>query len=332
LLFASMLVLTACSKERTIEVINGSIMATQYQVKLVVDEPLSPNELKHISDGVSSTLQSIDQLMSTYKATSEVSRFNRAAIGDSISASFETLEVYRLSKKIFDASNGYFDPTIGSLVNAWGFGPSGKQKTLESTQVSELLRLSAFKSVALENGRLRKLNNGSIDFSAIAKGYAVDAVSEYLSRIGQENYLIELGGEIYAAGTNQAGVSWRLGIEEPDFMGRKSYNVVEINNQALATSGDYRNFIEENGHRYSHTIDPKTGYPVERSVASVSVIAATCAEADAWATALSAMGSEKAVNFAEENKLNAFFILRQDESFLTAVTGEFGRHLLTKQG
>jgi thiamine biosynthesis lipoprotein len=203
---------------------------------------------------------------------------------------------------------------------------------LESTQVSELLRLSAFKSVALENGRLRKLNNGSIDFSAIAKGYAVDAVSEYLSRIGQENYLIELGGEIYAAGTNQAGVSWRLGIEEPDFMGRKSYNVVEINNQALATSGDYRNFIEENGHRYSHTIDPKTGYPVERSVASVSVIAATCAEADAWATALSAMGSEKAVNFAEENKLNAFFILRQDESFLTAVTGEFGRHLLTEQG
>ncbi len=309
--------LAACSSESQSFVFQGAVMGTSYSVKVVTPEALSTAQQGVLDVEVGETLARVDQLMSTYKPDSELMRFNTAIAGQSVQWSADTLTVLDLSMSVFKESEGFFDPSIGPLVSRWGFGPQELGSAPGKEEVDRLLKQAGMKhfSVHAEDGTLTKLGAGFIDFSAVAKGYAVDKVAELLTNSGYSNFLVEVGGEVTARGRNKLGKIWRLGIEQPDFGGRKAYTIVNLENKAMATSGDYRNFVEIEGVRYSHTIDPKTGYPIQSNLASVTVVHESCALADAWATALNAMGFDVALEFAKQNNLDAYFIVRTESDF-----------------
>jgi len=216
-------------------------------------------------------------------------------------------------------TNGRFDVTIGPLVNAWGFGPGGPQTQVSDEQVAELLTYVGYEKLHLDpmQQTLSKAHPKTyIDLSAIAKGYAVDKVVKAIEAQGHQNYMVEIGGEVFAKGTNPKDGPWRIGIETPSIHAPGIFEVVILASQALATSGDYRNFYEENGERFSHTIDPKTGRPIKHKLASVSVLSDSCARADALATALNVLGPIDGPKLAEEKGIAALFIIRDSSGKL----------------
>ena len=188
---------------------------------------------------------------------------------------------------------GQFDPTIGAVVNAWDFGPEGKIESLDSLKIHELMLSVGLDKVRLNNGRISKPLPTRLDFNAIAKGYGVDVIGQFLESQNIQNYLIEIGGEIRASGFNSSKkAAWKVGIQHPDLSGDQPYiNTLVLQNESMATSGTYRKFkIDSNGNRYTHIIDTKTGYPSRTNILSVSVVTSDCMTADAYATALQAMG------------------------------------------
>ena len=319
LVVALFLFLGGCNTEPRVYAFNGEIMGTTYSVKLVeggvvdFDDSEMPSIAK---SAVANALARVDGALSTYKANSELMRFNQAAVGSISEMGVEMREVTTMSLEILKASDGFFDPSIGALVSAWGFGAFSQETAPSEDQIRALLAQSGMRFVKVVDGALiEKVGQGFIDYSAIAKGYGVDKVSEGLSSLGFENFMVEVGGEVRVAGHNVEGKPWRLGIEQPDILERKAYNVAHISDVSMATSGDYRNFIDGPEGRYSHTINPQTGYPVSNDVASVSVIMKDCSSADAWATALLAMGKEKALDMVEQRGVAAFFIFREADGF-----------------
>lgn len=275
-------------------------------------------------------LAEINRLMSTYDPESELSRFNASQSTDWFEVSPETAVVIATALEVAEKSNGQFDPTVGPLVNLWGFGPDGRRKEPPSDeQIAAARAKVGYKQVQarLDPPAIRK-SNGAVylDLSAIAKGYASDAVVEALKNAENgkpfvEAAMVEIGGEIRTHGTKSNGQPWRLGIERPDSEFQMVHQIVAINNgDALATSGDYRNFFADHGHRYSHTIDPSTGRPVTHMLASVTVRTPTCMEADALATALTVMGPEKGLAWATEHKIAAVLVERTDDGFRELVT------------
>jgi len=259
---------------------------------------------------IDSILEEFDLSVSMWVPESIISRTNR---GDSlVKPDAWFTDIFNRSVAISENTGGAFDFTIGPLVNAWGFGFKGKMK-MDSLLVDSLRALVDFRAVRLDNGKIIK-DKAEIqfDFNAIAQGYAVDVTGNFLESKGVKNYLIDIGGEVLGKGQKPDGSSWIVGIENPatDSLAERSLNSkVKLKNKALATSGNYRKYYEENGIRYSHTIDPKTGYPVRHSLLSVSVLADDCATADGYATAFMVMGFEKAKAFAENQPgLEAYFI------------------------
>jgi thiamine biosynthesis lipoprotein len=267
---------------------------------------------------VDSLIFVVNQSMSTYWPDSDISKINK---GDkSVSVEFMFKEVFLLSKDIYEASGGYFDPTVGTLVNAWGFGP-GTAIKMSPTAVDSLMSYVGYNKVRL-NGSFIEKEKSEIyfDFNAIAKGYAIDRIGVVLDQLGIENYLIELGGELLAKGMNvaidtSAVVSqkkWLVGIDHPQNEDRnKPITLVQLQDGALASSGNYRKFREDplTGEKYVHTINPLSGYTENSSTLAASVLAPTCAIADGYATAFMAMGYEKAIKLVERNPtLEAFFI------------------------
>lgn len=313
--------------------ITGPIMGSSYHVKVVIqpDEAL----LATLKVGVSESLIRVDRLMSTYKADSEVSRFNKAPQNEWFPVSAETYEVVSLGQQISRNSEGSYDMTVGPLVNSWGFGPTGKPvKIPDGDQLQEALARVGYNYLALDEATQSMSKHADIylDLSSIAKGYAVDVVARYLESQGVNNYLVEVGGEIRAAGYKPQNEPWRLAIESPTTEQRSIYKVIELTNAGLATSGDYRNYYEENGVRYSHTIDPSTGKPVQHTLTSVSVVRPTSAEADAMATMFMVMGPEKGYQFAVDNNIAAYFIFRnsldsKESGFNSKSTLQFEQYL-----
>jgi len=305
-------------------------MGTMFNVKVVFDEPKSENRILELQNGTQDALDQVDRLMSTYKKNSEVSQINRLEIDKPLKVSDQTIEVLSFSQAISEQTFGYFDITVAPLIDLWGFG-SGEitDKKPDQHDIESALNSLGWKSlsIARETSTLSKNKAVQIDLSAIAKGYAVDQVADYLNSQAIVNYMIEVGGELVVAGVNPNSAPWRLGIEQPDFGGRKAYTSVMLNKGGLATSGDYRNYFEQDGTRYSHTIDPRTGYPVKHKLASVSVIAQTCMEADALATALMVMGEVKGYQFALAQGISAYFIYREGAEFVSKSTPEFERFL-----
>ncbi len=298
-------------------------MGTTYSITVVADQ-LPPDDL---SQQIDRLLSKVDSSMSTYKNESEISRFNRLSVGQTQKISSEFAEVIRISQKIWHQSNGAFDPTIGPLVDLWGFGPVDREGQVPSSEsIEQVLSNVGFESIVLEDLTLSKLAPVALDVSAVAKGYAVDLVANHLEMLALPDYLVEIGGEIRVSGTNPDGQPWRIALEQPQLFAAVD-RVIEISDSAIATSGDYRNYFEKDGVRYSHTIDPRTGMPIRHKLASVSVIAESCAEADAWATALSVMGAVESKKLANQLGLAVYMLVREDDQFVAEHSDKFEQYL-----
>lgn len=298
-------------------VLSGSTMGTSYRV--VYLDQLERN----FQNSVDSLLIVFNQSLSTYIPDSEISRFNK---GDSLV--FESPFFYPVlvsSQEIFNLTGGAFDPTVGPLVNLWGFGPEGPQLK-DSLRIAQLLPLVDFNNIVFDEQQVKKIKPGVyLDFSANAKGYGVDIVAEFLYSQGIENYLVEIGGELVARGVNEKGELWKVGVSRPEEEGRAEdlFSVIALNNLAMATSGNYRNYYEADGMKISHTIDPKTGRPVRHGLLSATVIAEDCMTADALATALMVMGTEKAIALQKkQGDFEIFLIYSDGEGDLSSYVSE----------
>jgi len=323
--FVFCLSITSCTSESSYEyLVRGETMGTTYSVKMVFAQIQSSVELAVYESKIESVLERVDYLMSTYREDSEVSILNNLKENQSLSLSSQTYEVLLSSQELSKLTNGFFDITVGPLVNLWGFGPDFRLDSVPNDEnILAVKERVNWKAISLSEGAVTKSQSVYVDLSAIAKGYAVDSVAKLLKLLKVNNFLVEVGGEISVLGLNKFGKAWILGIEQPNTVGRKAYTTISLTENSLATSGDYRNYFEKDGRRYSHTINPKTGYPVEHNLASVSVIANTCMESDALATALMAMGEVEGYQFALKQGINAYFIYREGDQFKTVYTPGF---------
>ena len=323
LLFAFIALLGGCNRGPEIIKISGSKMGTSYHVTIVADQPAPVDLAKQIEQ----TLDRVDQSMSTYKVDSEISQFNQLDVGQRLVISDDFDQVLRITRKVWQKSGGTLDPTVGPLVDIWGFGPtftgdvvpsdSAIQRSLASIGFDAVNRTVNNQQILLSKSRPLRL-----DLSAVAKGYAVDLVADLLEMNALPDYLVEVGGETRVSGLNPEGDPWRLAIESPSLTEAVA-QVLNLEAGAVATSGDYRNYFERDGVRYSHTIDPRSGRPTTHSVASVTVVADTCAEADAWATALIVMNSDQAVDLANELKIPVYIVARQDKGYTVSYSETF---------
>lgn len=303
----------------------GQTMGTFYTVQ--VPGELPEETQAEYRTAIEGELESVDHRMSTYRDDSELMAFNRFADTVPYEVSAELFEVMTVAVDVGKRSGGAYDITIGPVVNAWGFGPQGFEMAgVDSEAIAALLELVGFEklrfdaqahTVAKERGAL------GCDLSSIAKGYAVDRVVAALTELGAENLWVELGGEVRAAGTNARGKAWRVGIERPHYPPRTVQRLVPLENTSMATSGDYRNYRELNGVRYSHILDPRTGWPIRHRLASVSVVHPQCMVADAFATALMVMGVEEGLALAEKEGLAAYFLVRDGDGFKESATTSF---------
>ncbi|HSQ46011.1 MAG TPA: FAD:protein FMN transferase [Lutibacter sp.] len=301
-----LLVFFSCTDTKNdLKVIEGNAIGTTFTVRYLAAGS-NNYEIK-----IDSLIAAINKSASTYIPTSDLSKINK---GDTtVSADANLQEVFTKSEKIYIETEGAFDPTVGILVNAYGFGPEKPIENLDSLKVEELLKFVGFDKVQLENGKIKKLYPEIyLDFNAIAKGYLVDMVSRMFEKNGVVNYMVEIGGEIRARGKNEKGTPWKIAIENPNTDGSRSFaTVIELRDESIATSGNYRKFkVKEDGTKYVHTINPKTGYAKESNLLSASVISkADCADVDAYATAFMEMGFEKSTVFLKNHpELKAFLI------------------------
>jgi thiamine biosynthesis lipoprotein len=321
--------LMACGGGRQLTQLSGATMGTTYGVKI----PYLPPQIERerLGRGIARILESVDERMSTYRADSELSRFN-AASPEAMQVSRDTLTVIQEALRVARLSGGGFDPTVGPLVDLWGFGPGGAHGQLPSPErIEEVRRQIGF--AKLRTGQEppalgKRQGDVRLDLSSIAKGFGIDQVAEHLDRLGIRQYLIDIGGELRGRGYGPRGELWRIGIEKPAGASRSVQRVVRLGRQALATSGDYRIFFERDGQRYSHIIDPRDGRPVDHGLASVTVIAATAMEADALSTALMVLGPEAGFELAERESIAAFFIARNTKGFAEFVTRGFAPYLI----
>jgi len=290
-------------------------MGTFYEVTLAAE--VSPAKTEQVQGGLDDLLLDINREMSTYDPDSEISRFNKSESTDWFEVSPRFAFVVEQSLKICETTDGAFDPTVAPLVNLWHFGPEIEDRVIPSDeQVKATLAKTGYENleVRLDPPALRKSLPGlQLDLSAVAKGFAVDAVGQFLISKGFESHLINIGGEMVGRGRKQDGTAWRVAIERPVELGREIAGVLLLENRAVATSGDYRNFYEVDGQRYSHTIDPKTGHPVTHALRSASVLCRTCLEADAYATAMMVLGYEAGRKLADEQDLEIYLIRQQGD-------------------
>lgn len=316
LLFAALL-LSACARPPATLDLGGPIMGTSWSVRVVASPGLPAQE--QLQAQVDARLQELNALFSTYLPGSELSRFNSTQHTEWFAVSAEMVTVVSRALAVSEASDGAFDVTVGPLVNLWGFGPDGQPSRVPpQSDIDALLAATGYRllEVRADPPALRKQHAGLyVDLSAIAKGYAVDEVAQLLGRLGATDFMVEVGGEIRTRGHRADGEAWRIALESPRAGTREVLRIIGLSDQAMATSGDYRNFFELDGRRYSHSIDPRSGWPVQHPLAAVSVIADDCMGADAWATALLVLGPERAMQVAEEQGLAANLLLPEGDGF-----------------
>jgi len=322
--------LSGCPRAPAVTELVGPTMGTTYSIKVVRLPPaLSPAGLQRVIDR---RLDVVEQIMSTYRPESELSRFNRSRDTQWHPASPELVQVLRTALEISARSGGAFDVTVGPLVNLWGFGPRlGSDEPPSEEAIRQALRSVGYHHLHVREDppAIRKdLPELYVDLSGIAKGYGVDVVARLLRDQGLSDFLVEIGGEVTGRGHSQRGGPWRIGIERPDARRRTAYLVVPLDGVAVATSGDYRNYFRSGGRRYSHTIDPRTGRPVTHGLASVTVVHPSATRADAWATALMVLGREAGLELATREDLAAFFIQRDTSGGFTTVASPAFERLL----
>ncbi|MCK4679113.1 MAG: FAD:protein FMN transferase [Bacteroidales bacterium] len=333
LCLAVTIMLPSCSKkglDRDLIVISGKTMGTEYEVKIVTTETISKQQFIEVRNGIDSLLGVVNQQMSTYIDSSEISRFNCYEKTDWFPVSTETAEVFKQSLEVSEKSSGAFDITVGPLVNLWGFGPEKRNADVPSEEsITQVMRFIGYRKIS---ARLsppsikKKVSDVYCDLAAVAKGYGVDRIAEYLEFNGISDYLVEIGGEIRARGRNQRDTVWQVGIAVPENESGIQ-TVVSLNNLSMATSGDYRFYFEREGIRYSHIINPGTGKPITHKLASTTVIHTSCAYADAMATAIIVLGPGEGYKLALRENLPAFLIIREKDSFVEKMTPAFKKCL-----
>lgn len=293
--------------------LNGPTMGTRWSALFYAP---TATDLEPIRDALAESVGIVDRQMSTWKPDSDLMRVNHAPIGTWCSVPGELMEVLVKGLEIGRLSDGAFDIGMGDIVTAWGFGPQEADTQAIRAMLGKA-HASAHDALKLDLDALKicKCSPLKLDLSGIAKGYAVDRMMAVLGRFGITNALVGLDGEMCACGARPDGQTWTVAVERPDYDARAPLSVIELADCAVATSGDYRHWVEAGSRRLSHTMNPSRGGPLTNSPASVTVLTASCMEADAWATALMVSGLEKGMTLAERNGLSALFIYREGSNF-----------------
>jgi thiamine biosynthesis lipoprotein len=289
--------------------LRGNVFGTTYNIVYL-------NTAVNYQKSIDSLFYLVNKSTSTYISTSDISRINK---GDTtVVADAILLELLEKSKQIYKSTNGYFDPTVGNLVNAWGFGPKNEKRNLDSLEVQQQMKLVGFDKIKVINQKVNKENsNIYLDFNSIGKGFGIDIIARFLESKNVDNYMIEIGGEIRAKGVKGNEKPWRVQIENPTKNDtREAFTIINLSNKSMATSGNYRKFrIADNGQKYVHTVNPKTGFATESNLLSVSVLGELdCADVDAYATAFMAMGVEKTKEFLLKNENVKAILIYFDEN------------------
>ncbi len=310
-----LLALSACTQTTDDAIhLNGKTMGTSYHITIA--QPSAQINQRSLQTQIDAILQRVNQQMSTYIADSQISQFNQLPPNQWMTVDEDFISVLEISMALSAQSKGKFDITIGPLIELWGFGKNWHADIPSDEAIAEAKARTGWRSLRVDTKRNKILKEIplSINVSAVAKGFGVDKVAAFLEKLGIQNYLVEIGGEVRVKGVNPKQQHWALGIEKPAMQSSQPVQqVIQIKDQSVATSGDYRNYFEQDGQRYSHTIDPETGRPVRHRIASVTVITDTAAEADGYATTLNVIGSiDDALALAENQHLAAYFILYSD--------------------
>lgn len=304
--------------------LSGLTMGTNWSVQISqLPEGLSSEEL---TSGIEALLEQVNDEMSTWREDSELSRFNQLAGGESLQIAEGFATVLDMSLDLADLSGGAFDPTVGPLVNLWGFGPDGRVSEPPGAQeLAEARDRVGYHRVDFDAETRRLIQPGGLylDLSGIAKGWGVDVVAEHLIEHGIEDFLVDIGGDMRMKGTRPDGERWRIAIERPVPGTREIFQIIQPGNAAMATSGTYRQYFESDQRRYSHTIDPRTGFPVEHPAISITVIGDSAAWVDGVATALGVLEPDEAYNWAIERNLAVLWILEQDNELTERYTPRF---------
>lgn len=288
--------------------LNGPTMGTRWQATFFAEPGLDPAPIRA---ALQAAVEEVDGQMSTWNAGSDLMRLNAAPVGEWVAAPAQLVAVLRLGLEIGRASGGAFDIGMGDAVTAWGFGPEGAAPDGIRAAMKNPRR-PAHEVLEFDDARVRKAAPIALDLNGIAKGYGVDRLAETLRDHGIVDALVGIDGEMRATGLRPDGEAWTIAVEAPDPERRTPHSILALQDAAVATSGDYRHWVEVQGRRLSHTMDPRRGAPMIASPASVTVVARTCAEADAWATALMVLGPDKGAAFASQTGLDALFLLRDD--------------------
>ena len=317
------LLLAGCSKSPEVISLAGSTMGTTYHIKVVANERMPDAQL--LQARIDLLLDKVNNEMSTYRPNSELSQFNALEPGQPIQVSDDTIKVIQEGIRLNKTTDGALDITLGPLVNLWGFGPD-KRPTKIPTQatIDATMARTGIDGIEIDGNQLLKSKPSLyVDLSSIAKGFGVDKVAEMLEDYQPQGYLVEIGGEVRAKGTKPGNLPWRIAVEKPTEQDREVQQVIEPGNIAMATSGDYRIYYEEDGERFTHIIDPRTGYPVKHRLASVTVLNKQCMTADGYATAMMVLGTEKSLALAEKEHLAVMLIEKQDDGFKVYYSSAF---------
>jgi len=311
LVFLVLLTAACETKKPVFENFTGFTQGSTYSIVYDNKKKINPIDLKQQVENI---LHDFDMSLSIYKDSSIISRINR---NEEVVPDTFFVEVFKKSALISEMTGGAFDITVGPLVKAWGFGPD-EHKNFKVEKLDSLLNLVGMDKVSLINGRLVKSNPGiKLDVNAIAQGYSVDMVCRYFDHLGIKNYLVEIGGEVRAKGKKGKAL-WRIGIDKPEdnnmSPGQTLEGIIKITDKAVSTSGNYRKFYIEDGIKYSHEIDPKTGYPAKNTLLSATIIADDCAMADGLATAAMVMGKEKTIKFLQIHPEIQAYLIYSDET------------------
>lgn len=329
IVLVSILFVTNCNNKSEPIKILGNTMGTTYKIVIVpFNKKADKSKLKKDIDDL---LKIVNLEMSTFIQNSEISKFNRSTSSDWFPVSAGFAKVVKSSLEISEKSNGAFDVSIGPLIELWGFGKKMEDRVPSTEEINSVEEIIGYRKLNVKKSpfALKKDVSGlQINLSAIAKGYGVDKIAEYLSSKGFSHYLVEIGGEVRVQGTKFKN-KWRIGVVIPDTL-NEYQKIVHLTDISLATSGDYFNYFEKDGIRYSHTIDPFTQKPITHKLASVTVAHETCMFADGYATAINVMGPEKGYNFALNEKLPVYMIIREDNGFIVKMTPAFRKYFLKK--
>lgn len=315
--------LTGCfHSAEPIAEIYGPTMGSTYSVKWVTTASTSKSD--EIKSWLDAYLEEFESVASTWRSDSKLSRFNAAPAGTCMQMPQSILDIVAISQQLHEQTDGSFDVTLAPLLQLWGFhGDTGMQQVPEDVQIAEAVARTGHQYIHIRDDQLCKDRALELDISGVAAGYIVDKVVEHFAALGIQSYMVEITGELKADGSKPGNVPWRIALEEPRDDSRVVQLILPLRGYGVSTSGDYRNYFEEDGHRYSHTFDPLLGKPVHHNLAAVTVLHSSTAIADGLSTALMVKGEEAGWNYALEHQLAAFFLIRQGDGFVSRSTPEF---------